>query len=52
MNLKIVYGFQHVFKVIAFKKLTKIALGAFNNYVYRMRGEGVKKFLFLSTLKV
>ena len=24
MNLKIVYGFQHVFKVIAFEKLTKI----------------------------
>ena len=26
MNLRIVYGFQHVFKVIAFEKLTKIAL--------------------------
>ena len=26
--------------------------GAFNNYMDKMRGEGVKKCLFLSTLKV
>ena len=26
--------------------------GAFNNYVDKMRGEGVKKCLFLSTLRV
>ena len=30
----------------------KAAKGAFNNYVDKMRGGGVKKCLFLSTLKV
>ena len=28
------------------------AKGPFNNYVDKMRGEGVKKCLFLSTLRV
>mgnify|MGYP001209022383 CR=1 FL=1 len=27
-------------------------IGAFNNYVDKIRGEGVKKCLFLSTLRV
>ena len=30
----------------------KIFKGPFNNYVDKMRGEGVKKCLFLSTLMV
>ena len=31
---------------------TRIGKGPFNNYVDKMRGEGVKKCLFLSTLRV
>ena len=50
MKARNILGFNmYISKFIPFQKLPK---GAFNNYVDKMRGEGVKKCLFLSTLRV
>ena len=46
----IFFGFI-LFSPLHFNKIYIFTLG-FNNYVNKMRGEGVKKCLFLSTLKV
>ena len=52
-NIKFVAGADAMCPSIKFTPArTKFYKGAFNNYVDKIRGEGVKKCLFLSTLRV